>query len=85
MVWSPGVTSHSTTHWTHVASEIGLDSRASCQTSSMATSTLAMPRSGAQATPAIGTRPLTRAPVLGVSMRDWVRIGPVLDQPSGTH
>ena len=48
----------------------------------MATSTLRMPRSGAQAIPAIGTRPAARpAPSGGVSIRDWVRIGASLDQP----
>ncbi len=76
--------SHATSHWTHVASEIGVESWASCQTPSIATSTLAMPRSGAHATPAIGTRPAaTDWPLRGVSIRDWVRIGPSLAQPSG--
>ena len=37
--------------------EIGVESVAVCQAPSIATSTFVMPRSGAQATPAIGTRP----------------------------
>ena len=36
------------------------------------------------ATPATGTRPgATWAPARGTSIRDWVRIGPSFDQPSG--
>ena len=85
-VWSPGVASQSRTHWTQVASEIGRDSRASLQAPSTATSTLEMPRSGAQAIPAMGTRPAaTPAPPGGVSIRDCVRIGASFDQPRGTQ
>ena len=75
----------SATHWTHVASEIGVDSWASRQTPSIATSTREIPRSGAQAIPAIVDRARPRPPPRGVSMRDWVRIGASLAQPSGTQ
>ena len=84
IVWLPGVASHGRTHWTQVASEIGYERVASYQVSSMDTSTLLTPRSGAQAMPAIGTRPALTEP-RGVSMRDWVRIGASLAQPSGTQ
>ena len=80
----PGVVVQSVTHWTQVASEIGFDSRASRHTPSMATSTRETPRSGAQAMPAIGTVPDLTSP-RGVSIRDWVRIGASLAQPSGTQ
>jgi hypothetical protein len=86
--WSvcvPGVVVHGTTHWTQVASEIGLDSRASCQTPSIETSTFEIPRSGAHATPAIGTVAPALTSPRGVSIRDCVRIGAYLAQPSGTQ
>ena len=82
--WSPGVASQAAFHWTQVVSEIGAERSASCQTPSIATSTLLTPRSGAQAMPAIATRPAAVLPV-GVSMRDWVRIGASFAQPSGTQ
>ena len=86
---APGCTavvSHAYSHWTQVAFEIGVESLHSCHWPSIATSTLLMPRSGAQATPAIATRPTgTCWPLLGTSIRDWVRIGPSFDQPSGTQ
>ena len=72
------------THWTHVASLMGLDRSASYQVPSMPTSTVPIPRSGAHATPAMATRPGATRP-RGVSMRDWVRIGASLAQPSGTQ
>jgi hypothetical protein len=74
-------------HWTQVASEIGTESWAVCQAPpSIATSTLATPRSGAHAIPATGTRPAATCwPLDGVSIRDCVRIGPSFDQPSGTQ
>ena len=81
----PGVASQGTTHWTQVVSEMGADSSASCHSPSIATSTLLTPRSGAQAIPAIGTRPAATEPPRGVSIRDWVRIGASLAQPSGTQ
>src|SRR5688500_13030848 len=72
-------------HWTQVAFEIGADSRAAVHgPSSTFTSTPALPRSGAPATPAIGTRPAaTRAPWLGTSIRDCVRTGALTAQPRG--
>ena len=82
--WLPASAAQSVTHWTQVAFEIGADSRASRQTPSMATSTFEMPRSGAQAIPAIATWP-AETPPRGVSIRDWVRIGPSFAQPSGTQ
>ena len=84
---SPAVAFQSTIHWTQVASLSGLDRVAGIQApSSTWTSTASTPRSGAHATPATVTWPAgTDAPLRGTSMRDWVRIGPVLDQPSGTQ
>ena len=74
-------------HWTQVVFEIGVERRAACQSPpSIETSTLPMPRSGAQATPATGTWPvLTLDPLTGRSIRDWVRIGAFFAQPSGTQ
>ena len=69
---------------TLLAFEIGDDSFASDHEPSTPTSTLLMPRSGAQATPATGTRPAGVEP-RGVSIRDCVRIGPFFAQPSGTQ
>ena len=81
--WSPGVASHGSIHWTQVASEIGCETVAGVQVPSMPTSTRLMPRSGAQAMPAIATRPACSRPV-GVSIRDWVRIGRLLG-PAERH
>ena len=86
----PGVTavvSQATSHWTQVAFEIGVESVAGSHAPwSIDTSTFETPRSGAQATPAIGTRPAaTDWPLPGTSIRDWVRIGPSFAQPSGTQ
>ena len=88
MRWSPAVASHGWTNWTQVASEIGvlivggrpvrvvdleLDRR---------DAPIRRPRDA-------GNRNRARLDALrrrcGASIRDWVRIGPVLDQPSGTQ
>ena len=78
--------SQGSTHWTQVASLSGSEICASCHSPpSMATSTRCTPRSGAQATPPMGTvvPPATVALGLGVSMRDWVRMGASLAQLRG--
>src|SRR5215210_5611996 len=87
MACDPAGASQSKSHWTQVAFETGVDSFAADHgPSSTLTSTPEMPRSGAQATPATGTRPaLTDAPWRGTSIRDWVRIGALAAQPRGTQ
>ncbi len=83
----PGSACHGSIHSHHVSFEITRPSSAAVQwPSSTCTSTLLMPRSGAQATPAIGVVPAwIEAPPFGTSMRDCVLMGASLDQPSGTQ
>ena len=83
----PGVAVQGSVHWTQVAFEIGRLMVAVCQGPPSTRSWTALtPRSGAQATPPTATTPAgTVAPPEGTSMRDWVRIGPSLAQPSGTQ
>ena len=87
-IWcEPGVASHRNSHWTHVAFEIGAESVAGSHGAVVDLDLdAAEPRSGAQATPAIGTEPaLSRSPEAGTSIRDCVRIGARSAQPSGTQ
>ena len=82
--WPPGVAVQSTTHWTHVASEIGVRQAGIAPAPSIATSTREMPRSGAQATPAMGTCPAATPPSRRVDPRlgeDRRLLGPAERDP----
>ena len=86
IVWAPGVKSCSRYHCRQVSMDSSRGRCAFVQSPwSTRTCTLEMPRVWAHATPAMVMVPAVMSPSRGVSIRDWVLMGPFLDHPLGTQ